>query len=64
MNMDETKLRKDYFEYNPDEDYNMKKGTEIAEKVFKRCGYNFDNLSKWVILNRLSYLAEKMSEEK
>ncbi|MCK4647393.1 hypothetical protein KAT24_00495 [Candidatus Pacearchaeota archaeon] len=65
--MDE-RLERAYFEYEPEGDISAERGNriagaggnKIAEDVFKRCGYDFNKLHKWVMMHRLSHLAEKM----
>jgi hypothetical protein len=60
-------LEKAYFEYDPDEDISSERGNRIAgslgmniaEAVFVRCGYDFDKLNKWIMLHKLSRLAEE-----
>ena len=41
-------LNEDYFEYNPEEDYNGAKGQEIAERVLRHCGYDFKVFREWI----------------
>jgi hypothetical protein len=51
-------LVKSYFEYNPDEDYNGSRGMEIAERVFRKCNYDFNELHKWITYRGLIILEE------
>ena len=60
MDMEE-RLEKAYFEYDPDQDFNGEKGLTIAEAVFRRCGYDFNKLRKWVMMHRISHLSKTYS---
>ena len=57
--MSRTILEQQYSEYNPNEDYNGEVGLAIAEEVFKKCGYDFDKLHKWIAIHKLSVLEQE-----